>query len=217
MSNFTVGMKVYFGRNKGEKTLGEVVKVNAKSLKVKQLEGRGTIKSHPQGTVWTVPHTCCTPANGSTTVATPTTPTRKVAKPSLAGNSVATEIGLPRCMVGETFTVNGTIFTVTGYKPRRPKYPICGTGPQGGKYKFTVAMVLSGMKAKTAAPRTEAEIMRDILTVYCGLSPENLHCDGEISVSQARVKERQLRGRLRTLETELGRHVDEGDAYRYAR
>ena len=36
-----VGMKIYFGRANGEKTLGEIVKVNSKNLKVRQLEQRG--------------------------------------------------------------------------------------------------------------------------------------------------------------------------------
>lgn len=51
-----VGMKVVFGRVNGEQTLGEVVKINTKSLKVRQLEGRG---SHPVGTVWSVAPVLC--------------------------------------------------------------------------------------------------------------------------------------------------------------
>jgi hypothetical protein len=49
------GMKVQFGRPNGEKTIGEIVKVNGKSLKIKQTEIRGTQKTHKIGTVWTVP------------------------------------------------------------------------------------------------------------------------------------------------------------------
>lgn len=51
-----VGMKVVFGRVNGEQTLGEVVKINTKSLKVRQLEDRGT---HPIGTVWSVDPVLC--------------------------------------------------------------------------------------------------------------------------------------------------------------
>jgi len=29
--------------------------------------------------------------------------------------------------------------------------------------------------------RTQDEIIKDLRNVECGLSPENLHCDGEIS------------------------------------
>ncbi len=59
------GQKVYFGRSHGEQTLGEVVKVNRARAKVKQLESRGTLKSHPVGTVWTVPFSLLTPAPDS--------------------------------------------------------------------------------------------------------------------------------------------------------
>ena len=49
------GDRVLFGRTYGEKTLGEVVKVNRVKAKVKQLESRGTYKDYPVGTIWTVP------------------------------------------------------------------------------------------------------------------------------------------------------------------
>ena len=65
--------------------------------------------------------------------------------------------------------------------------------------------------------RSEAEIMSDVRRCYGNLSPENLHCDGEISVSAARRKERVLNRELKSLFRELGREVDEMAAYRYGR
>lgn len=61
--------------------------------------------------------------------------------------------------------------------------------------------------------RTEAAIRKDILGVYCSLSPENLHCDGEISAAAARRKAEALRKQLQALFTELGRPVSESEAY----
>jgi len=58
-----VGQRVYFGRSNGEKTLGEIVKVNRAKLKIKTLEDRGTNRAYAVGTVWTVPPTLCTPAD----------------------------------------------------------------------------------------------------------------------------------------------------------
>ena len=58
-SQMRVGMQVLFGRSHGERTLGEVVKVNPARVKVKQLDVRGSIKSHPVGTIWTVPPALC--------------------------------------------------------------------------------------------------------------------------------------------------------------
>ena len=56
-----IGMRVYFGRENGEETLGEIVKINPKKFKVKTLESRGVRKNHAIGTIWTVPPSLCTP------------------------------------------------------------------------------------------------------------------------------------------------------------
>jgi hypothetical protein len=50
----TKGTRVLFGRNQGEKTLGEVVRVNGKTVTVKQLEARGTLRDYPIGSKWRV-------------------------------------------------------------------------------------------------------------------------------------------------------------------
>jgi uncharacterized membrane protein len=59
-----VGMKVLFGRTHGEKTLGEVLKVNRVKVKVRQLESRGAMVAHAVGTVWTVPPSLLYPVTG---------------------------------------------------------------------------------------------------------------------------------------------------------
>lgn len=51
MSDFKVGDRVVFGRGNGEQTLGTVVKVNAKSVQIRQDEARG---GYPVGTPWRV-------------------------------------------------------------------------------------------------------------------------------------------------------------------
>ena len=59
--------------------------------------------------------------------------------------------------------------------------------------------------------------MGEILNIYCGLSPENLYCDGEISRSAAMRKYRAYQRQLKALFAELGRHVSECEAFSYAR
>lgn len=68
-ADFAIGEKVLFGRSRGEQTLGEIIKKNPKRAKVKQLEERGTHKSHQVGTVWTVPYSLLTKTNADTTPA----------------------------------------------------------------------------------------------------------------------------------------------------
>lgn len=64
-----------------------------------------------------------------------------------------------------------------------------------------------------AAKRPEAEIMRDILGCYAGLSPENLTCDGELPRAQVERRRAELSRKLRALFTEIGREVSESEAY----
>ena len=65
--------------------------------------------------------------------------------------------------------------------------------------------------------RPELEILKDIDGVYGALSPENLHCDGEISHSAAMAKARRLNANLKALFKELGREVSEWESYEATR
>lgn len=47
----------------------------------------------------------------------------------------------------------------------------------------------------------------------CALSPENLHCDGELSWGEAMRKQRQLLKKWAALERKIGRFVSEDDAW----
>ncbi len=134
-TNFQIGQQVMFGRPNGEKTLGEVVKINRKTIKVKQLETRGQRRVRNAGTIWTVGKTLATPVT------------------------------------------NGV--------------------------------------AQVAPKRSEREIIEEIEGVYCSLSPENLFCDGERPVAQARRIERTLNHKLNSLFKELGRKMGEIEAYRW--
>lgn len=58
----TTGMVVSFGRNRGEHTLGEVVRVTRKNVKVVQLEPRGANKTYEVGSLWLVPKEMVSPA-----------------------------------------------------------------------------------------------------------------------------------------------------------
>jgi hypothetical protein len=155
LSDIKKGDTVYFGRSFGEKTLGEVVKVNRVKVKVKQLESRGTFKSHPVGTIWTVPVSLLSKHDG--------TPPRMPVENHLHEDTA------------------GALQQLLGNVAKRP----------------------------------EAEILVEIRRIYAGLSPENLHCDGEISRSAAARRGAALNKRLRECFKELGRTVSEGEAFGY--
>lgn len=54
---------------------------------------------------------------------------------------------------------------------------------------------------------------RRFLSLSCQLSPENLHCDGEISQAEASRKYRRLMKEWAQAEQELGRKVDENEVW----
>ena len=94
-----------------------------------------------------------------------------------------------------------------GFARTRPEGTIWGVPPNLCR-KVSVSVIVAP-KPK----RTDAEILRDIKGIFCQLSPENLHCDGEISRAAAARKEALLRAQLRNLEAEIGRRVSEDEAF----
>ena len=239
IQDFDIGDRVYFGRNRGEQTLGRVVGKGRKLLKIEQLETRGQWRTRPAGTVWTVPPDFCTPVAagsgapvGSPLSAPPTPPLSTTPKPPPApGQDLqnagdfardAAKVGLPVDCLGKSVMVRGRQFTIVGVKTRRPKYPVQVMGVRGGRYKLSVADVtnalgISDAPAPKCAGRPESEIMRDILRVFVGLSPENLTCDGELSRTQVARRSAKLHGELRKLEREIGRSVSEEEAWKCVR
>jgi len=77
----------------------------------------------------------------------------------------------------------------------------------GGEWRVPYSLLTPADGGPVAPPpkRPDAEIIRDLQRVECNLSPENLHCDGEISRSAAARKARVLNGQRRALVKELGR------------
>jgi len=59
-SECRIGTKVYFGRENGERTLGEIVKLNPTKAKVKALEQRSNGRGSTAGAVWGVPYSMLT-------------------------------------------------------------------------------------------------------------------------------------------------------------
>ncbi len=137
-----VGMKVFFGRPNGQKTLGQIVKIGRSKCKVRSLETRGYRET--SGEIWNVPVTLMTPED------------------------------------------NGRPAQITKLVPALPDY----------------------------SSLTPAQLLTKIRDAYCGLSPENLHCDGEAPLSYVRAKYAELQRELRACFKALGREVSESEAFR---
>ena len=144
--------------------------------------------------------------------------------------------------IGDRIKLNGQMYTITG--PHKRSW-LMEKDSNGKTYKCTAAMIKKiqnqnemGVgnnrreRKKTnhmaerlryrqifdktmKLPVTESECM-DWLSMICSdLSPENLHCDGEISRSAAMAKGRVLRAEWREVEAIIGRKVSEGEAEGY--
>lgn len=61
--DFKRGQKVYFGRGRGEQTLGVIEKLNPTKAKVRTLESRGVSRERGPGVIWTVPYSLMRPAD----------------------------------------------------------------------------------------------------------------------------------------------------------
>lgn len=220
LNDFNVGDKVLFGRTAGEKTQGTVVGLGRTKLKVRQDETRGTMKSYPIGTVWTVPLNFVTKVGMTSAAPQPSAPVAPMPKrdetDALDFSRKAALLGLPTDCLNKWITLSdGKRVQILGLEPRRPSYPVSVQGTQGGRYKVPVAPVQVALNRAVApaVKRDDAIIMQDILGIYCNLSPENLFMDGEISHSQGMKRAASFRARLRDLFRELGRTVSEDEAY----
>jgi hypothetical protein len=61
--DFRVGQKVYFGRERGEQTLGKIIKLNPTRAKIEILERRGNGRGSAPGSKWVVHYESLRPAD----------------------------------------------------------------------------------------------------------------------------------------------------------
>lgn len=76
-ADFKKGQKVYFGRGRGEQTLGVIEKLNPTKAKVKTLEARGVSRERGPGVVWTVPYSLMRPADSDAKPGSPPPPVKR--------------------------------------------------------------------------------------------------------------------------------------------
>jgi hypothetical protein len=88
---------------------------------------------------------------------------------------------------------------------------------QGGYMRVPPGMLTREDKLPEVKAQTPDDLMREILDCYCGLSPENLSCDGEASRASIITRKRELDRRLEMAFRKLGRRVSETEAYEWER
>lgn len=150
LADFSIGDTVLFGRTRGEKTKGTVIRKGRRKLKVRQDEARGTMKDHQVGSIWTVSPSLCRKVKGASapvTTATATPPPRPPARgsDSTTFTRVAKRNGFDAGLLGKTIKVGRSKLTIVGSNPRAPKYPFLAEGVRGGRYKVTAAQIRNGL------------------------------------------------------------------------
>ena len=118
LQGMKVGSKVVFGRPNGEKTKGEVVKINRKSVKVRQTEVRyGNGRTRQEGQIWNV-HPSCLKLEGGETYTRPTqAPTRPTQTTSKTATKTTVEI-VPLYTRGQKVKFKGKDGIVEGWVTR---------------------------------------------------------------------------------------------------
>ncbi len=98
--------------------------------------------------------------------------------------------------VGTVIKINPTKLKVRQDEPR-------GIHPVGMEWGVPPSLC-THLGGPEPTKRSETEILKDIANVYGSLSPENLSCDGELSLTAVTRRRASLKARLQTLFTELG-------------
>ena len=118
-ADFQPDTLVMFGRPKGEKTLGKVIRrLPSGKYEVEQLEARSKYRV---GTVWTVPahHMALTHRT------TPKeAPKARVAQSDAEFAAAALQVRLPADCKGEYFARRGVLYQIENINLRRPTYPV---------------------------------------------------------------------------------------------
>lgn len=125
----------------------------------------------------------------------------------------ATSYGLKPEDLGKTFSYGGKEYTLVGAKPRSTKYPLLAKDNRSGKtFKLPLAAAAALTEFTPVIGLTD-DIKSKFGNLACRLSPENLHCDGEISRAEAGRRKAQIMREWRTLEAHAGRNVSEDETY----
>lgn len=122
---------------------------------------------------------------------------------------LASSFGLTPEDLGMTFTFNGKEFRLLGCNPRNYKNPIIAENVKNGK---TYKMPKDAVKPIAKTGLTE-EAKQEFQSLACRLSPENLHCDGEVSRAEAKRRHAQIMREWRDLESQVGRKVSEDEVW----
>jgi hypothetical protein len=202
-SDLSVGDKVIFGSRRGEETLGEIVKLNPRRAKVRTLEDRGRVRHSTTGAVWTVPYSLISKAPEGAKPQEKAAPEERgvrdfgrQAADFKKGDRVKFEDRVGKIITGTVIRVNQRSVSVE---------------PDDGRSRYwRVAPSMLRREGETVpvrpvTKRTEEEILRDLSTVECNLSPENLTCDGELPRYQVQRRYSKLMAEKRALIRELGR------------
>ena len=175
----------------GEVLTGRIARINAKQITIEDVNS----PSYPRGVY-------CNPSSIL----------RKVGAPDQTAPTSPYKIGQPVRFMDKTMDADRKLIDAeTVGVVSRVSDATCevyGGGMWGGSRELRVDQILG------AAPRRDEQtILKAISGVYGRMSPENLSCDGEGSRSHMQRTRSMCTRALRALQTELGRKVDESEAF----
>ncbi len=185
---FRVGDRASFTGKSGRTVTGTVTRVNTKSVSLENCDDGS------RG--WRVAPGMLRAANAAAPAASaPASLTLRPGTPVEYMDFVWSQRGMA--------PVTGVVTKVTG-----SSYEVYGNGR---------TRIVSGDAVKAVTRRGDNDLMRECLSVYCNLSPENLTADGERARSEVIALSASLNRALRALWIEAGREITEDKAWQWDR
>ncbi len=121
----------------------------------------------------------------------------------------ASAFGLKPEDLGTIFTYNGREFKLIGAKPRSTKFPLLAEWTKNGK---VFKLPKDAVNPNIITGLTEAA-KQEFLSLASRLSPENLHCDGEVSRTEANRRRAAINREWKDLEQRVGRKITEDQVW----
>jgi hypothetical protein len=130
------------------------------------------------------------------------------------------------CTVGMKVYFGETLGQIKKLNPKRAK--VCALETRGCGRSSAAGLIWSvpysmltpasqPLRYSQFMPQEDIHILQAIAAIYANLSPENLSCDGELSVAQVRSRQAEYERKLHGLFDALGRKVTESEIYEWER
>ena len=126
----------------------------------------------------------------------------------------ADQFGLKSSDLGNTFSWGGETYKIVGLRIRS-RSPVIAERIRDGKIFKMPKHYVNPSLPKTGSAKLTKKIKEEFVDLACQLSPENISCDGEISMAQVRIRRAAIMRKWGALERRINRAVTEDEVWSF--